>query len=87
MSHSHLSAPGASALPLTGYVRQKPLLDVLPISGASLWRWVNAGTFPKPLKLSERVTAWDVAEVREWMRERAQGVPAAGAKRHETAQA
>ncbi|UUZ49505.1 AlpA family phage regulatory protein [Massilia sp. B-10] len=26
---------------------------------ATLWRWVAAGTFPKPVKLSPGVTAWD----------------------------
>ncbi|UUZ55061.1 AlpA family phage regulatory protein [Massilia sp. H-1] len=30
-----------------------------PVSRATLWRWVAAGTFPKPVKLSPGVTAWD----------------------------
>jgi predicted DNA-binding transcriptional regulator AlpA len=32
-----------------------------------LWRKVKAKTFPAPVKLSERVTAWRVGEVRAWM--------------------
>jgi len=28
---------------------------------------VKAGTFPKPTKLSSRVTAWRVADIRDWM--------------------
>jgi predicted DNA-binding transcriptional regulator AlpA len=28
---------------------------------------VNAGKFPAPVKLSERITAWRVEEVREWI--------------------
>jgi predicted DNA-binding transcriptional regulator AlpA len=28
---------------------------------------VKAGTFPKPTKLSERVTAWNVGAVRAWL--------------------
>jgi prophage regulatory protein len=39
----------------------------LPFSAPTLWRKVKAGTFPKPIKLSERVTAWKVGEVRAWM--------------------
>lgn len=39
----------------------------LPFSAPTLWRKVKAGTFPKPIKLSERVTCWKVAEVRAWM--------------------
>ncbi len=39
----------------------------LPFSAATLWRMAKAGTFPKPVKLSERVTAWKVGDVRAWM--------------------
>ena len=39
----------------------------LPFSAATLWRMARAGTFPKPIKLSERVTAWKVGDVRAWM--------------------
>ena len=39
----------------------------LPFSAPTLWRKVKAGTFPKPIKLSERVTAWNVGTVRAWM--------------------
>jgi predicted DNA-binding transcriptional regulator AlpA len=31
---------------------------------------VKAGEFPKPIKLSERVTAWKVEDVRAWMQAR-----------------
>jgi prophage regulatory protein len=39
----------------------------LPFSAPTLWRKVKAGTFPQPFKLSARVTAWKVGEVRLWM--------------------
>jgi predicted DNA-binding transcriptional regulator AlpA len=39
----------------------------LPFSGPTLWRKVAAGTFPRPLKLSARVTAWRVGDVRGWL--------------------
>jgi len=39
----------------------------LPFSAPTLWRKVKAGTFPKPIKLSERVTAWNVGAVRAWL--------------------
>lgn len=39
----------------------------LPFSAPTLWRKVKAGTFPKPIKLSERVTAFKVGDVREWI--------------------
>ena len=39
----------------------------LPFSAPTLWRIVKAGKFPKPTKLSARVTAWQVGQVRAWM--------------------
>jgi len=54
-------------LPVVGFVRQAALLPLLGFSGTTLWRRVKNGTFPQPVKLSERVTAWRAEEVRAWM--------------------
>ena len=43
---------------------------IVPFSSASLWRGVKAGTFPAPVKLSDRVTAWRVEDIRTWMQAR-----------------
>ena len=49
-------------------VRQSDLIPaVLPFSASSLWRQVRAGTFPKPIKVSPRITAWRVGDVRLWL--------------------
>lgn len=56
-------------LPATGYVRQAQLIPaIIPFSSATLWRKVKAKTFPAPLKLSERVTAWRCEDVHAWMK-------------------
>lgn len=55
------------ALPVTGYVRISDLRPILPFSDSTIWRRVRAGTFPAPVKLSERVTAWRAEDVREWL--------------------
>ena len=64
------------ALPDSAYIRESQLVQSpkrpdtpapLPFSAPTLWRKVKAGTFPKPIKLSERVTAFKVGEVRAWM--------------------
>jgi prophage regulatory protein len=39
----------------------------LPFSAPTLWRMVKQGKFPKPTKLSARVTAWEAGQVRAWM--------------------
>ncbi|WP_083293082.1 AlpA family transcriptional regulator [Hydrogenophaga sp. PML113] len=54
-------------MPQAGYIRQAGLLEVLPISPATLWRWVSKDVFPKPVKLSPRVTAWRVEDVENWL--------------------
>jgi len=64
------------ALPNSAYVREAQLVQSptrpestapLPFSAPTLWRMVKAGTFPKPAKLSARVTAWNVGAVRAWL--------------------
>ena len=53
------------SLPATGYLRQAQLIPaVFPFSSATLWRKVKAGTFPKPVKLGPRITAWRVEDIR-----------------------
>lgn len=55
-------------LPTTGYVRESKLVPhILPVSRATLWRMVKADKFPKPIKLSSRITAWRVEDVRAWL--------------------
>ncbi|WP_442782289.1 helix-turn-helix transcriptional regulator [Collimonas fungivorans] len=50
------------------YIRQKQLIPgIVPISAATLWRWVAAGKFPAPIKLGERVTAWLSVDVQRWL--------------------
>ncbi len=56
------------ALPETGFVRQAQLIPtILPFSAPTLWRKVKVGSFPAPYKLSLRVTAWKVEDVRQWL--------------------
>lgn len=57
-----------SALPTTGYIRQSQLIPhIFPFSAATLWRKVKNGSFPTPVKLSERITAWKVEDIKDWM--------------------
>lgn len=51
-------------LPDSAYIRLPVLKRLYGISAASCWRGVKKGTIPKPSKLSERCTAWNVGQVR-----------------------
>ena len=69
-------ASNFDALPDSAFIRESQLVQSpkrpdtpapLPFSAPTLWRKVKAGTFPKPHRLSERVTAWKVGDVRAWI--------------------
>jgi predicted DNA-binding transcriptional regulator AlpA len=56
------------SLPDSAHVRQPVVEALFACSGATVWRRVKAGTLPQPRKLSQRVTAWNVAEIRQVLR-------------------
>ncbi|MEI7182582.1 AlpA family phage regulatory protein [Pectobacterium carotovorum] len=56
--------------PLSGNVRIKNVAKFLAISEATIWRKVKQRGFPQPTKLSERVTVFDAAEIRQWLNQR-----------------
>ncbi|OGS93308.1 MAG: AlpA family transcriptional regulator [Gallionellales bacterium GWA2_59_43] len=52
------------------FYRLPQLKAKLEVSGSSIWAWVKAGKFPKPIKLSENCTAWNAADVEAWAQSR-----------------
>ena len=60
-------------IPETGFLRQPQVLVFVPISRSTLWRRVQAGTFPVPVKLSTRVTAWRAEDLRRWIADQSIG--------------
>ena len=63
-------------LPDSAFIRESQLVQSpkrpgnpapLPFSAPTLWRKVKNRTFPAPVRLSERVTAWNVGDVRSWI--------------------
>lgn len=63
----------APALPETGFLRQPQVLAFVPISKSTLWRRVQARTFPEPVKLSARITVWRAEDIRCWIAQQATG--------------
>ena len=64
-------------LPETGYLRISDIIGspastppkpaLIPVSKSTWWAGVKSGRFPKPLKLSERVTVWRVEDIRAFI--------------------
>lgn len=46
---------------------------LLPVSPATVWRWVRESKFPKPFKLGKSVTVWDRGAVEAFIAQRAGG--------------
>ncbi len=64
-------------LPETGYLRlpqiigdnksNPPIPALIPVGRSTWWQGVKTGRFPKPVKLSERVTVWRVEDIRSYI--------------------
>lgn len=57
----------ARAVPTNVFLRLPQVLARVAISRSTLWRRVNDGSFPRPLKLSARVTVWRSEDIDDWM--------------------
>ena len=57
------------SLPDSANVRQPVVEGLFSCSPATIWRMVKRGTLPAPKKLSERVTAWNVGDLRKVLAE------------------
>ena len=40
---------------------------ILPVSPATIWRWVRDDKFPEPFKLSAGVTAWHLSDIERFI--------------------
>jgi len=45
----------------------------LPVSPATLWRWVSQSKFPAPFKLGPNTTVWDLDQVEQFLAQQAAG--------------
>lgn len=61
----------ARAWQLANNSRRPPAPVPLPFSEQTMWRKVKAGAFPAPKKFGPQITAWNVGEVRAWLKAQA----------------
>lgn len=54
-------------LPQEGFIRERKMMPFVTLSRSQIAREVKAGRFPAPVKLSGRIKAWRVADVRAWI--------------------
>jgi len=65
--NSASQTPSADPLKSGHNLRVKDLAPRLGLSANTIWRLVRQGKFPKPLKLSEKVTVWKADDVLVWL--------------------
>jgi|LauGreDrversion4_2_1035121.scaffolds.fasta_scaffold960286_2 prophage regulatory protein len=61
MAHDVSLSPRRRALRIT------KVTDKTGVSKTHIYRLIKAGEFPKPCKISERVSVWDEAAIDNWL--------------------
>ncbi|WP_306155166.1 AlpA family transcriptional regulator, partial [Roseovarius sp. MMSF_3281] len=48
----------------------KDVQKITGLSRSTIYRHINAGTFPAPVKLTERLIGWHSTSIQEWLESR-----------------
>lgn len=56
---------GFDQLPESANVRLPVVAALCGVSRVTVWRWSKSGRLPKPRRLSEGITAWNVGDLRQ----------------------
>lgn len=51
-------------------LRIHDVVAVTRLSRSTIYRLIQAGQFPKPIKLTERASGWQYEAVEQWLRDR-----------------
>ncbi len=57
-------------LPATGFLRLPSIIaphGPIPVSKSTWWAGIKTGRYPKPVKLSTRISAWRVEDIRAFI--------------------
>ena len=54
-------------LPETGFLRVPEVLKLIPVAESTWWAGVAKGTFPKPVKLGPKITAWKIEDIKAFI--------------------
>lgn len=58
-----------NTVPEIGFVRLSHILKIYPVSKSTWWAGVKSGRYPKPVKLSPKITAWRAEDIRSLLKE------------------
>lgn len=49
-------------------LRLKDLTKLLKVSKSSIYAWIKENRFPKPKKISKRISVWFEEDIVEWLK-------------------
>ena len=52
---------------MTKFIKLKSVVAITGLSRSTIYLQIQKGQFPKPVKLSQRSSAWVESEVEEWI--------------------
>ena len=55
---------------MSNFLRIVDVMKKTGIAKSTIWLWVSEGKFPKPIKLSPRITIWDEISIEQWKKEK-----------------
>ena len=55
------------------FVRPREVLEMIGVSRTTLWRMVQSGVFPRPVRITVRNNGFVLEAVEEWMKARTAG--------------
>ena len=51
-------------------LRRPDVQAVTGLSRSTIYKWMNEGSFPKPVKLGPRAVGWREADINDWLETR-----------------
>ncbi|WP_456382934.1 helix-turn-helix transcriptional regulator [Hydrogenimonas sp.] len=51
-------------------IRIKEVMKLTGLGRSTVWQYAKTGKLPKPIKISDRYTAWRLSEIEAWMAEK-----------------
>jgi prophage regulatory protein len=54
-------------------VRQRELRERIPVDDSTIWRWEQAGKFPRRIRLGPNSIGWRESEIAQWLDDRQRG--------------
>jgi predicted DNA-binding transcriptional regulator AlpA len=56
------------------FIRTQKVLEMIGVGRTTLWEMVRDGCFPRPVRITERISGYELKAVEQWMRLRRQGL-------------